>query len=62
MRLTAAFSVALACLVGAGLIGIYFLAQMFYLLILYGAFLALAVGAYFSLVGSTSFSLLKLWG
>ena len=41
MKPRAVFSVALACLVGAGLIGIYFLAQMFYLLIpliLYGAF------------------------
>jgi 1,4-dihydroxy-2-naphthoate octaprenyltransferase len=41
MNPTTALSVALACLVGAGLIGIYFLAQMFYLLIpliIYGAF------------------------
>ena len=41
MKPTAAFSVALGCLVGAGLIGIYFVAQMTYLLmpmILYGAF------------------------
>ena len=40
MKPAAAFSVALVCLIGAGLIGIYFLAQMFYLLIpliLYGA-------------------------
>ena len=42
MKPTTAFSVALACLVGAGLIGIYFLARMFYLLIpmiVYGAFI-----------------------
>lgn len=40
MKPAAAFSVALACLIGAGLIGLYFLARMFYLLIpliLYGA-------------------------
>jgi 1,4-dihydroxy-2-naphthoate octaprenyltransferase len=42
MKPTAAFSVAAACLVGAAVIGVYFLAQMFYLLIpliLYGAFI-----------------------
>jgi 1,4-dihydroxy-2-naphthoate octaprenyltransferase len=42
MKPTAAFSVALGCLIGAGLIGVYFLTQMFYLLlplILYGAFI-----------------------
>ena len=42
MKPSTALSVALACLVGAGVIGIYFLTQMFYLLIpliLYGAFI-----------------------
>jgi 1,4-dihydroxy-2-naphthoate octaprenyltransferase len=42
MKPRQAFSVALGCLVGAGLIGIYFLAKMFYLLIplvLYGGFI-----------------------
>jgi 1,4-dihydroxy-2-naphthoate octaprenyltransferase len=42
MKPSSAFSVALGCLVGAGLIGIYLLTQMFYVLIpliLYGAFI-----------------------
>ncbi|HXZ90970.1 MAG TPA: prenyltransferase, partial [Candidatus Dormibacteraeota bacterium] len=42
MKPRAAFSVALACLLGAGVIGIYFLTEMFSLLIpliLYGAFI-----------------------
>ena len=42
MKPTAAFSVALGCLVGAGLIGVYLLTQMLYLLLplmLYGAFI-----------------------